>query len=61
MKVLTFTAAILRKMSGIGKCQSKFIIHVLHLFLSMRGRKNYSMMARYGEYREQTFFAILQP
>ena len=55
MKVETFTAAILRKMSGIGKCQMKFIVHIVHLFLSMRGRKNYLMMSRYGHYGEQTY------
>ena len=55
MKVETFTSAILRKMSGIGKCQSKFIVHIIHLFLSMRGRKNYMMMSRYGNYGEQSY------
>jgi hypothetical protein len=55
MKVETFTAAILRKMSGIGKCQFKFMVHIVHLFLSMRGRKNYMMMSRYGKYGEQTY------
>ena len=55
MKVKTFTAAILQKMSGIGKSQMKFIVHIVHLFLSMRGRKNYLMMARYGTYCEQSY------
>ena len=55
MKVETFTAAILQKMSGIGKSQFKFIVHIVHLFLSMRGRKNYLMMARYGTYCEQSY------
>ena len=52
MKVETVTGAILRKMSGIGKCQMKFILHLFHLFLSMRGRKNFLMMERYGRYSE---------
>ena len=55
MKVESFTAAILQKMSGIGKSQFKFIVHIVHLFLSMRGRKNYLMMARYGTYCEQSY------
>jgi hypothetical protein len=55
MKVETFTAAILRKMSGIGKSQTKFIIHIISLFLSMRNRCTYLMMERYGTYREQSY------
>jgi Transposase DDE domain len=55
MKVETFTAAILRKMSDIGKCRMKFIIHIVHLFLSMRGRMNYLMMERYGKYGEKSY------
>lgn len=55
MKVETFTGAILQKMTGVCKSQMKFIVHIVHLFLSMRGRKNYLMMARYGIYCEQTY------
>jgi hypothetical protein len=55
MKVETFTGAILQKMSGICKSQVKFIVHIVKLFLSMRGRKTYLMMARYGTYCEQTY------
>ena len=55
MKVETFTAAILRKMSVIGKCQEKFILHIVHLFLSMRSRYTYLNMARYGKYCEQSY------
>ncbi len=55
MKVETFTAAILQKMSGIGKRQLNFMVHIVHLFLSMRGRKNYQMMARYGTNCEQYY------
>jgi hypothetical protein len=55
MKIETFTGAILQKMSGIGKSQFKFMVHIVHLFLCMRGRKNYKMMARYGTYNEQTY------
>lgn len=55
MKVDTFTAAILRKISGIGKVQMKFILHIVHLYLGMRGRKNYLMMSRYGCYNELTY------
>lgn len=55
MKVETFTSAILQKMTGVCKSQSKFIAHIVLLILSMRGRKNYLMMARYGTYSEQTY------
>jgi hypothetical protein len=55
MKVETFTGAILQKMTGVCKSQMKFIVHIVHLFLSMRGRKNYLMMGRYGTYCEQTY------
>lgn len=55
MKVETITGSILRKMSDIGKCQMKFLIHIVHLYLSMRGRKNFLMMERYGKYGEQTY------
>jgi hypothetical protein len=48
MKVEAFTAARLRKICGLGKWQIKFIIHPVHLYLSMQGRKNYILMARYG-------------
>lgn len=55
MKVETFTAAILRKISDIGKSRLNFLVHIVHLYLSMRGRKNYLMMERYGKYSEQTY------
>jgi hypothetical protein len=42
-------------MSGPGKCQLKFIIHIVQLYLGMRGRKNYMMMGRYGTYGEQSY------
>ncbi len=34
MKIETITGAILRKMSDIGKCQMKFLIHIVHLYLT---------------------------
>ncbi|MBL7816129.1 MAG: hypothetical protein JNL70_14015 [Saprospiraceae bacterium] len=55
MKVETFTATILRKISDIGKSRLTFLAHIVHLYLSMRGRKNYLMMERYGKYSEQTY------
>jgi hypothetical protein len=55
MKVETFVGAILSKMSGITKCQFKFIPHVMRLFLSMRVRRTYLNLERYGDYCEQSF------
>jgi hypothetical protein len=55
MKVETFVGAILSKMSGITKCQFKFIPHVMRLFLSMRVRRTYLNLARHGDYCEQSF------
>ncbi len=55
MKVETFVEAILRKMSDIGKSQSKFILHIVRLYLSMRSRYTYLMMGRYGTYCEQSY------
>lgn len=55
MRVETITGTILQKMYDIGKCQMKFIIHLAGLYLSMRGRKNFLMMERYGKYGEQTY------
>jgi Transposase DDE domain len=55
MKVETFVGAILSKMSGITKCQFKFIPHVMRLFLSMRVRRTYLNLARHGDYCEQSY------
>ncbi len=55
MKVETFTSAILRKISGTGKVEQKFIVHMVYLYLSMRGKLNYLMMWRYGWYNELTY------
>jgi hypothetical protein len=55
MKVETFVGAILSKMSGITKCQFKFIPHVMRLFLSMRVRRTYLNLERHGDYCEQSF------
>jgi Transposase DDE domain len=49
------TEVILRKISGIGKCQLKFFIHIVRLVLSLRGRLNYLTMARYGSYSEKSY------
>ena len=55
MKVETFIVAILGKMSEIGKVQSKFMVHIVGLYLSLRGRYNFLNMGRYGRYSEQSY------
>ena len=45
MKTLALTSAILDKMPQIGKWQRTFILHLIPLFLSIRGRINFSQMA----------------
>lgn len=55
MKVCTFTKAILEKISDISNCRRKFILHIVSLYLSMRGRRTYLTMARYGSYCEKSY------
>ena len=55
MKTLALTSAILDKMPQIGKWQRTFILHLIPLFLSIRGRINFSQMARYGIYSLTTY------
>lgn len=55
MKAETFTVAILRKMSDMGMCQKKFIVHIVVLLLSIRSRINYLMLSRYGKYSEKSY------
>jgi hypothetical protein len=55
MTVETVTSAILAKMSGIGKCQRRFILYIVRLLLQMRGRVNFTNLARYSNHAEQYF------
>jgi hypothetical protein len=47
--------AIIRKMSDIGVSQSKFITHILIMFLSIRGRINFINLGRYGQMDEHSY------
>ena len=51
----TLIGTILRKMSGIGNCQGRFITHIMLLYLRLRGRYNFENMSRYGSYSEKTY------
>lgn len=55
MKTLALTSAILDKMPQIGKWQRAFFLHLIPLFLSIRGRINFSQMARYGIFSLTTY------
>lgn len=55
MSIKTLTEQILNKIPRIGKWQHKFIIHLFSLWFSIRGRHNYTNLARYGQYGEDTY------
>jgi DDE superfamily endonuclease len=55
MSIETLTAAILSKMSEVGKWQSDFLQHLFRLALSMRYRFNFLNMERQGRYNESTY------
>lgn len=42
-------------MNDIGKVQHKFLMHILLLFLSMRGRINFLQLGRYGSMDEHSY------
>lgn len=46
---------ILKKIDGLTKPRKKFIISIMILYLSMRGRYNFKGMARYGTYNEKSY------
>jgi len=47
--------AIIENIDGITKPRQKFIIHLLILFMGLRGKYNFTNMARYGTYCEQSY------
>ncbi len=60
MTIATFVSAILGQMRDISKPQQKFIIHIIGLYMSIRGRINFSQMSRYGTYNETTYHRQFQ-
>jgi len=46
---------LLAKMGGLNKCRKAFLVHVLVLFVSLRGRLTFLNMGRYGSYSEKTY------
>ncbi len=54
-KVGTLAASILRQLPGVGAWQRAFFLEVFTLWLSIRGRYNFTHLARYGEATEATY------
>ena len=46
---------ILSKMNNIGKVRYNFLLHILMMYLSMRGRINFLQLGRYGHRDEHTY------
>jgi len=46
---------ILSKMNGHNKKRKEFIIHILMLFLGMRGRVNFLQLSRQGGKNEKSY------
>ena len=55
MNVETLTRVILDKMPDIGKWQRDFMIHLMPLLLTIRGRHNFENLSRYGCFNEATY------
>ena len=55
MNVETLTALILDKMADIGKWQKNFMIQLMPLLLTIRGRHNFENLSRYGSCNEATY------
>ena len=55
MNVETLTSAILRTMPEVNKWQRDFFLHLMGLYLSLRGRYNYLNFERWGEKHEMTY------
>ena len=57
MNVETLTRIIMDKMPDIGKWQRDFMIHLMPLLLTIRGRHNFENLSRYGSSNEATYRA----
>ena len=55
MNIETFTGAILRKMTGIGKVQTRFFLSLCKLLLGLRGRYTFLNFGRYGSLNELSY------
>jgi hypothetical protein len=55
MSIETLTSAILRQMADINKWQHDFFLHLMSLYLSLRGRYTFSGFSRWGDKNEHTY------
>ena len=55
MNIEILIEQILNKIPRINKSRKKFFVHIMMLFLSIRGRINFLQMARYGHMQESSY------
>ena len=60
MSIEILTQQILKKMSRIGHWQYSFLLHLLPLWVSMRGRHNFHHLSRWGGLDESTYRSNFQ-
>ena len=54
-KAESLISAIIAKIGKTTKSRQKFILHLLILYMGLRGKYNFINIARYGKYTEQTY------
>ena len=54
-KAESLISAIIAKIGKTTKPRQKFILHLLILYMGLRGKYNFINIARYGKYTEQTY------
>lgn len=54
-KAESLITAIIAKIGKTTKPRQKFILHILTLYMGLRGKYNFINIARYGKYTEQTY------
>ena len=54
-KVASLAASIIQQMPQVGRWQAKFLLHLFVLWLSIRGRHNFTHLARYSGRPESTY------
>lgn len=55
MKTIEILQTIMAKMPDISQPMRKFLVHLVQVFLSTKGRYNFTNLARWGELCERTF------
>lgn len=55
MESITLIGTILAKMPEVGKWQKTFFVHIICLFMRIKGRINFMQMGRYGHFNESTY------